>query len=416
MSAENNTADASKAAEGTSAGNATETTTTIEESLSLAKRAYALKKYERAVEHYATALELSTAKHGEDAPQLADLYYAYGKALLENAISQNSVLGNQQAAEEVLPAEPGSSGAFLSFSGDPEDEEGEDTVMNLKEQEDEEEDGDEGEPEDDFNAAWEVLELARSLFEKQQEESDEIKLKLAETYIALGDVSLETEKFDQAITDYEQALTLKTTLLPQSSRQLAEAHYKLSIVLDLSSGRLQDAIEHAEKALESVEARLAELRNGLSGQMKVEAIPDPSDTKGKGKAKGPRLLGEDAVQNMNQSQMESELKELEGLREDLAAKVEELKTIPNEPKESAPELAAKALDAELNAGPSSSSASAPTQVNDLTSIVKKKKKAPAPEPETNGAASISSGKRKAEDDGSESPSEKKAKLESEAQS
>jgi len=53
-------------------------------------------------------------------------------------------------------------------------------------------DGDDGEPEDDFNAAWEVLELARSIYEKGKDQDDQIKLKLADTYIALGDVSLET--------------------------------------------------------------------------------------------------------------------------------------------------------------------------------------------------------------------------------
>ena len=54
------------------------------------------------------------------------------------------------------------------------------------------EDGEDGEPEDDFNAAWEVLDLARALYEKQSETSDDVKLKLADTYITLGDVSLET--------------------------------------------------------------------------------------------------------------------------------------------------------------------------------------------------------------------------------
>ncbi len=57
--------------------------------------------------------------------------------------------------------------------------------------------------------------------------------------------------------------------------------------------------------------------------MKVEDLPDKSDHKGKGKAvsKGPRLLGVDAVRNLTKSQMEAEVKELEGLKEDLAAKV-----------------------------------------------------------------------------------------------
>lgn len=59
----------------------------------------------------------------------------------------------------------------------------------------EEEEGDEdAEPEDDFNAAWEVLDLARALFLKQVESGgdEQVKLKLADTYITLGDVSLET--------------------------------------------------------------------------------------------------------------------------------------------------------------------------------------------------------------------------------
>lgn len=67
--------------------------------------------------------------------------------------------------------------------------EAQDTEADGEEEEDDEEDA---EPEDDFNAAWEVLDLARAIFDKQKDEDDEVKLKLAETYITLGDVSLET--------------------------------------------------------------------------------------------------------------------------------------------------------------------------------------------------------------------------------
>ncbi|KAI0339484.1 hypothetical protein BDW22DRAFT_599992 [Trametopsis cervina] len=396
---------------------------TIEDALERAKRAFALKKYEQAVDHYATALELMTAEHGEDAPQAADLYFSYGRALLENAIAQSSVLGKDQKDEGLAEKDAKSGGAFLSFSGDAE-EEGEEVPVDLfgeaaraveaAEEEEDEEEADDGEPEDDFNAAWEVLDLARALYEKRQDEDDEIKLKLADTYIFLGDVSLETEKFDQAIQDYEAGLNLKLELLPQSSRQIAEAHYKLSIVLDLSSGRLQDSIAHAEKALESVEARLAELRNASSGQVKVETLHKP-DSKGKGKAvaKGPRLLGDDAVQNLTQTQVGAEIKELEGLKEDLALKVDELKTIPNEPGISAPALAAKALDQELNikSEPSAGTLSA-APVNDLTSVVKKKKKPAAAEAEAGaGSTAKGKGKRKAEEDEGHSPTDKKARLE-----
>lgn len=63
------------------------------------------------------------------------------------------------------------------------------------EQEEEEEEDPEAEPEDDFNAAWEVLDLARAIFEKRKDENDEAKLKLADTYMCLGDVSLETGSY-----------------------------------------------------------------------------------------------------------------------------------------------------------------------------------------------------------------------------
>lgn len=91
---------------------------------------------------------------------------------------------------------------ILSFSGDAEDQEGgEDPVIDIFAQaaqevddESDNEEVDDAEPEDDFNAAWEVLDLARAIYDKQKDEVDdeEVKLKLADTYIALGDVSLET--------------------------------------------------------------------------------------------------------------------------------------------------------------------------------------------------------------------------------
>lgn len=120
--------------------------------------------------------------------------------------------------------------------------------------------------------------------------------------------------------DYEAGLALKTTLLPVSSRQIAEAHYKLSMVLDLTSGRLADAIDHVTKALESVETRLAELRDGLSGQL-PPAPEIKASLKGKEKATGTRLVRDDLVQNMSRTQIEAEIKELSGLKEDLALKV-----------------------------------------------------------------------------------------------
>lgn len=92
------------------------------------------------------------------------------------------------------------------------------------------------------------------------------------------------------------------------------------MVLDLTSGRLSDAIIHVQKALESVESRLAELRDGVAGQLPPLPPQANKDIKGKGKSSG-RLVRDDYVQNMSKTQIESEIKELQGLRDDLALKV-----------------------------------------------------------------------------------------------
>jgi HAT1-interacting factor 1 len=91
------------------------------------------------------------------------------------------------------------------FEGDEEEEEKTVDLLGAQpedaEEEEEEEDGEaeeDGEPEDDFNAAWEVLELARSLYEGMS--GDAAKLKLADTYVALGDVSLETGAYIPNLT------------------------------------------------------------------------------------------------------------------------------------------------------------------------------------------------------------------------
>jgi len=88
--------------------------------------------------------------------------------------------------------------------------------------------------------------------------------------------------------------------------------------------------------------------------------------------------------------------------------VDELKVAPNDERDgglSAPELAKRALDRELNTAPT---ARQDLPVNDLTSmVVKKKKKAPAAAPEASGASE----KRKAEDGEEQTSQDKKARLE-----
>lgn len=52
-------------------------------------------------------------------------------------------------------------------------------------------------PEDDFNAAWEVLDTARALFGKM--EGGKARLQEADCLITLGDISLETGESNSSL-------------------------------------------------------------------------------------------------------------------------------------------------------------------------------------------------------------------------
>ena len=120
-------------------------------------------------------------------------------------------------------------------------------------------------------------------------------------------------------------MELKIDILPTSSRQVAEGHLKLALVLDITPGRLADAIHHVELSIASVEARLAELRGGTqthvdaSSSLSSSSGSGSADIKGKGKMK--KLIRDPAVSDMTPSQVEQEIKDLEGMKQELLLKV-----------------------------------------------------------------------------------------------
>lgn len=255
---------------------------------------YSIKDYDAAAELYSQATELQAQRNGEMSPLNADLLYAYGRCLYHVGVRNSDVLGSKVAGEENSkgpgskkqskkgkPAEPANGetrtaeevlakvveekdGAdevkgevepdkkpFFQFSGDENfddsDEDGDDA------------NGDEAEEdeEDDFANAFEVLDLARVLFMKRIEElrisegetkgngkgkvaqdskdMQQLKERLADTHDLQAEISLEGERFPNAVTDLRAALALKEELFPHSSSLIAEAHYKLSLALEFSS-------------------------------------------------------------------------------------------------------------------------------------------------------------------------------------
>ncbi|KAF8981274.1 hypothetical protein BGZ46_003047 [Entomortierella lignicola] len=337
----------------------------IQELNDVGAKAFALQDYELAVEKFGLASEMLGQVYGETNPRCADTLFMYGKALLEHAIQQSSVLGgvtekkSKDELEAVVAAAGGSSGASSSsapsnprfvFEGDDDEEE--------EEEEGQEGGSGEGEDQDDFAVAWDVLDLARVLYHRQG--TEEALLKLGDVHISLGDVSLESENFEQAVADFREAILIKEARLQPDDRQLAEAHYKLALALEYTPEESDKAQEHIHKASKVLKARIQKLEELLSS--------------GKGKARAT-----DASES--ETKMAKELTELHELVGEMDQKVQDL--INNQAKKPLEGQTHIEMLSELLTQQKAQTA------NDISNLIKPKSSKPATNATTSSSSSSS---------------------------
>lgn len=261
-------------------------------------QAYSEKDFDQAASKYADACASFNDEHAKDCP---DLLLLYGKALFQSGVSKSGVLGGVNAQKEVEKKENEAEDDAVNFEEGMANDESETAVEENEEAEgaetgiengQEEDDGNSAEAEEgdaaseeeqsDFEAAWEILDLSRALFEDrvsklegaaaeltkpliksddEEPKSDYIVnlKKLSETYDLLGEVSLESENFPQAAADLASCLKLRQKLYDsKKSTLISESHYKLSLALEfcLEDPTLRkEAAEHMKHAIDSVKAR-----------------------------------------------------------------------------------------------------------------------------------------------------------------
>lgn len=237
------------------------------------------KNYEGAVEAFGEACDLNQEKTGEIDP---GLFLLYGKSLYENGVSKSDILGGREIeeGEKGEKEEEEESGNYqfnaLAEEGDEEGEgkneeeedeeedENDDKNEENDEEKNQEEENDQENQENDDNdndksdleLSWDILEVARNLFEDQLEtkkhlassltkpylKSDKeqpsneyitILKQLSETYDLLGEVSLESEHFPQAANDLQRCLDMRLELYDgKVSSLVGESHFKLSLALE----------------------------------------------------------------------------------------------------------------------------------------------------------------------------------------
>lgn len=302
----------------------------------LVKRASAkdaVKDFDAAAELYSQATELQTQLNGELSPDNADLLFAYGKSLYNVAVSKSDVLGSKVAGppESSGPSAGNAASTASSAAGgntiqnamasgmakkaeDDREKSQSEAVQNKPyfqftgdenfDEEDEEDNdgaaGEEEEDDDDFANAFEVLDLARVLYHKKLGAAEEglekgkstgmpadiklIKEHLADTHDLQAEISLEAERFSDAVADLRTVLELRQSLFPFEDSLLAEAHYKLSLALEFASvhkqgegagegnsspddGMRKEAVTHMERAIESCRIRISQAQRNLDDNL-----------------------------------------------------------------------------------------------------------------------------------------------------
>ncbi|XP_040217037.1 nuclear autoantigenic sperm protein [Rana temporaria] len=133
---------------------------------------------------------------------------------------------------------------------------------------------------DNLQLAWEMLDLSKVIFKRQQ--NKESQLKAAQAHLKLGEVSIESENYGQAIEDFLACLNIQKEHLEEHDRLLAETHYQLGLAYQYST-KHDSAISHFTQSTEAIEKRMALLTEQLekaAGEATEELKKEMEELKG----------------------------------------------------------------------------------------------------------------------------------------
>uniref|UniRef100_G3UV11 Nuclear autoantigenic sperm protein n=1 Tax=Meleagris gallopavo TaxID=9103 RepID=G3UV11_MELGA len=262
-----------------------------------------------AVNAFQEAASLLGKKYGETADECAEAFFYYGKSLLELARMENGVLGNAlegvQVEEEGEKAEDDSALLAVDETEESEEEDKEnDKAEDDKENELAVEDKESEEEEiGNLELAWDMLELAKVIYKRQ--ETKEAQLHAAQAHLKLGEVSIESENYVQAIEEFQACLALQQKYLEAHDRLLAESHYQLALAYHYNS-QFDEAVQQFGKSVEVIDKRMAM----LTERIKKAESGSPEDEKEIEELKG--LLPEikEKIEDSKESQKSARVAEL----------------------------------------------------------------------------------------------------------
>ncbi|XP_065226310.1 protein NASP homolog 1-like [Planococcus citri] len=202
--------------------------------LAQGKRNLFVKDYESAVTTLGEACQKLNAIYGDFAVELADAYMTYGNALLELwRVEEADKKNNDTELAETAGEDGQEENDDDDEQGDgdnPDESENKETEEGAEDKDDEEneaeknEDGEEDiENEDDnLQIAWEVVELAKQIYERHND-----NVNLAKSYLKLGEISIASANYELAIDDLNRSLEIQKNISPVDTRLKANTHFNL---------------------------------------------------------------------------------------------------------------------------------------------------------------------------------------------
>ncbi|XP_077190112.1 nuclear autoantigenic sperm protein isoform X2 [Paroedura picta] len=301
--------------------------TAVDKAESQVEKAIEKKQPARVTDEQAKEMEATTEQVLVDL-KVKEEPLSSGKAL-PSAASEITPTGGAEPSQE-MQIEEKAEAAKVEKEEEKDDEmgEGEETEgseedkENDKAEDDKENDStiEEKESEEDevgnLELAWDMLELAKVIYKRQ--DTKEAQLHAAQAHLKLGEVSIESENYIQAIEEFHSCLTLQQKYLEAHDRLLAETHYHLGLAYHYNN-QYDEAVLQFSKSMEVIDKRMVMLTERL-------------------RAKGEGLADD-----------EKEIEELKGLLPEIKEKIEDSK----ESQKSA-RVAELALKATLVGGSSSS--------------------------------------------------------------
>ncbi|XP_057640828.1 nuclear autoantigenic sperm protein isoform X3 [Chionomys nivalis] len=224
-----------------------------------------------AVNAFQEAASLLGKKYGETANECGEAFFFYGKSLLELARMENGVLGNALEGVHVEEEEEKTEDESLVENNDnvdetegseEEDKENDKAEENTNESVLENKSLQENEEEEigNLELAWDMLDLAKIIFKRQ--ETKEAQLYAAQAHLKLGEVSVESENYIQAVEEFQACLSLQEQYLEAHDRLLAETHYQLGLAYGYNS-QYDEAVAQYGKSIEVIEKRMAVLNEQM---------------------------------------------------------------------------------------------------------------------------------------------------------